>query len=177
LVEQKLLKELNKINYQLRMNKQKMNTTKIIKTQWLPDKKLIVTQLSGDVCQTEIELWEQSLSESLEQIPNNKNFKILIDFYGFRAADLETHKRFRNIIPMTLSKFGWKVGYLKLFDGEADQLVCSNNRGIQCIAAAHCHQDIAKMELFETRYSKENEHYFHDPQKAIRWIEDILLPY
>ncbi|MEI6089497.1 MAG: hypothetical protein WCR42_03520 [bacterium] len=158
------------------MINQNMNTTKIIKTQWFPDEGLIETHLSGDVGLTVLEQWEQSLNESLEQIPNDSSFKIFINFYGFRAADFNAHKRFRNIIPMTMSKYGWKVGYLNIFEGQTNHIVCSNTRGIQCIAAAHCHQDIAKMELFETKYSSENEHYFIDPQQAIEWLKGINIP-
>ena len=146
---------------------------KIAKTEWNPDKKLISTHISGDVDKTDIEKWEASLYTALSQIKENETFKIFVNLYGFKAVDLEAHKRFRNIIPLTLAAYGWKVGYIDLFEEEAKSITYANTRGIHCAGAAHVHQDETKIALYQSRYSSKNEQYFNDPRQAAAWLESL----
>lgn len=145
--------------------------TKITRTDWHPSRSLIVSHISGDVTKDDIALWEKSLHDTLGRLDPNSSFKIFINLHGFKAVDIEAHKRFRAIVPETLANYGWKVGYVGLFEEEAKKMTFSNERGIQCKAAAHCHQDETKMELYEQRFSRDNEHFFTDPVKALEWIE------
>jgi len=150
-----------------------MTQSKVIQTQWYPEKQLVVTQISGDVDQSDIEQWESSLQSALGQLKEGEAFKIFVNLYGFKAVDLPAHKRFRNIVPLTLAQYGWKVGYVDLFEDEAQTLRYSNTRGIQCTGAAHCHDDRTKMERYESNYSRDREHFFTDPEQALRWIESL----
>jgi hypothetical protein len=138
-------------------------------TQWLADQKLIRTELSGDLEIEEIKLWQRSLLHELEKIEDHGVFKIFVDLHGFTAINLEAHKYFRTIIPVVLSQYGWKVGYVDLFD-EANLLSYTFTRGIRCVAAAHAHHDQGKIEKYEANYSRDDEHYFTDPELALNWI-------
>ncbi|WP_313115414.1 hypothetical protein [Aequorivita sediminis] len=152
-----------------------MTNSKIIKTNWYPDKKLLVTQVSGDIEIPDIKKWEKSLNEALNKIDDYESFKMFVNMYDFKAIDIDTHKRFRGIIPLTLANYGWKVGYLNLFEEEAKTITYKNTRGIKCIGVAHSYHDEAKMDLYENRFSCDKEHFFKDPSEAIDWIESLKL--
>ncbi len=93
--------------------------------------------------------------------------------YGFKAVDIDAHKRFRTVIPLTLADYGWKVGYVNLFEDEAQTMIIRKIRGITCIAAAHAHQDETKMNLYEEKFSCNKERFFSDPIQARLWIENF----
>jgi len=133
----------------------------IVETNWYPEHKLIHSTLSGNVDVGDVIKWETGLHDALSKIKDNARFKIFINLFGFKAVNLEVHKRFRTVVPLTLASYGWKVGYVDLFEEEAKSLVLSNNRGIQCFGAAHCHQDETKIQLYQSKYSRENEHLFY----------------
>jgi len=145
---------------------------KITRTTWEPENQLISTHISGQVDMEDVERWEQTLFNALDQVAENGTFKIFVNLHGFKANNFEVHKRFRNIVPLTLSKYGWRVGYLDLFE-EAANLPISVTRGIRCRAAVHVHQDETKINLYESSYSRDNEHYFTDPRTAEQWIREI----
>ncbi len=67
---------------------------------------MILTRLSGEVSIPEIEQWEKSLFDVLEKISDNEVFKIFINLFGFKAINVEAHKRYRSTIPLVLSKYG-----------------------------------------------------------------------
>lgn len=151
-----------------------MKSTKTIASSWDPNKHLLTTQLSGEVDQADIAYWEQSLHDALGQIDDDSFFKIFINIHGFKAIDLEAHKRFRAIIPLTLAQYGWKVGYVDLFEEEARHISYTHTRGIQCVAAAHAHQDASKIERYEAEFSREAEHFFTNASEARAWIEGFI---
>lgn len=152
-----------------------MVTTKITETNWYPEKRLVVTHISGDIEKSDIERWERSFKNTLDQIEDNTTFKIFVNMHGFKAVNIDAHKRFRGIVPLTLADYGWKVGYVDLFEEEAKAMTYKNTRGIKCIGASHSHQDETKMDLYETRFSSDREHFFPDPQQARQWIEDLEI--
>ncbi|MBM9577904.1 hypothetical protein JWG45_12175 [Leptospira sp. 201903070] len=143
-------------------------------TRWIPEKQLISTTISGKVEVQDVELWEKTLLETLEKIPDNGVFKIFVNLHGFEAANLEAHKRFRTIIPKVLSDYGWKVGYLNLFE-ESKQMQFRNLRGIRCIGAVHVHQDETKINSYEEKFGRDNEHFYTDPKTAEDWISNLAL--
>jgi hypothetical protein len=151
-----------------------MEQSKIIGTQWLPEEKLIITQITGDVTQEDISDWEKGLHNCLKKIEDNSSFKIFVNLFGFKAIDIEAHKSFRGIVPLTLADYGWKVGYVDLFD-EASSMIFKNERGIKCVAAAHTHQDASKIEQYENRFGRKEEHFFTDQKKAEEWIKSISV--
>ena len=144
-----------------------------MESRWIPEQRLLITTISGDLNEDEIKQWEKSLLTALNTIADNEQFKIFINLYGFKALDMNAHKQFRTIVPLTLANYGWKVGYVDMFGEEAQTLIFTNHRGIQCFAAAHCHHDETKMELYESNYSRDNEHFFKNPLEAERWIMEF----
>lgn len=152
-----------------------MVTTKITATDWYPEKRLVVTHISGEIEKDDIERWEKSFKGVLDQIEDGTTFKIFVNMHGFQAVNIDAHKRFRAIIPLTLADYGWKVGYVDLFEAEARAMTYKATRGIKCVGAAHAHQDATKMELYETRFSSDREHFFLDPARARQWIEDLEM--
>ncbi|HYH14429.1 MAG TPA: hypothetical protein VD794_04375 [Flavisolibacter sp.] len=149
-----------------------MTTTKLIDTTWHADEKLIITNISGNVDQDDIEYWDQSLQQTLAQLEDNSTFKIFVNLHGFKANNFNAHKRFRTVVPTTLANYGWRVGYLALFE-EANNLDITQTRGIRCTAAVHVHQDETKIDLYEKSFGGEREHFFTDPVKAEQWIRSI----
>lgn len=151
-----------------------METLSIVtESTWIPENQLLITHISGDVSLEDVERWEQTLNSALQQIPDNTLFKILVNLHGFTAINIEAHKRFRTIIPITLAQYNWKAGYVNLFEEEAQKLELHSIRGIRCVAAAHVHQDATKMERYESNFSHEKEHYFTDPDEAKAWIDRV----
>ena len=143
---------------------------KIAKTVWEPASRLIITQISGDMDIEDVIRWEKSLYSALDQVEMGGTFSIFVNLHGFTALNLDAHKHFRSIIPLTLANYGWKVGYLAMFEEEAAKLVIASKRNIRCVAAVHCHQDETKIGKYEALYSSVNERFFTDPEKAEAWI-------
>lgn len=152
-----------------------MTTTKIVGTNWYPEKRLIVTHISGELDKSDIEQWETGFKNTLVKIEDNATFKIFINTYGFKAVDIDEHKRFRGIVPLMLADYGWKVGYVDLFEEEAKTITYRNTRGVQCVGAAHSHQDETKMALYEIRFGSDRERFFLDPIQARQWIESLEM--
>ena len=150
-----------------------MSDFKIAKTDWEPGHGLIVTHISGDLEKQDVMRWEQSLHEALDRIEDGGTFSIFVNMHGFTALNLEAHKYFRTIVPLTLADYGWKVGYVAMFEEEAEKLVVSSKRNVRCVAVAHCHQDATKIEKYESLYSSPNERFFTDSKKAEAWIRSI----
>ncbi|PSR55001.1 hypothetical protein AHMF7605_16560 [Adhaeribacter arboris] len=148
-----------------------MELNQITRTDWYPSQKLIITQLSGNVDSAAINGWEQSLHKSLNLVEDQGTFKILVNLFGFKAMDFAAHKKFRTVIPETLASYGWRTGYLNLFEEAAD-LKLTNKRGIQCVAAAHVHQDATKIQKYEILFGKEDEHFFTNPEVTENWIKN-----
>jgi hypothetical protein len=152
-----------------------MKETKITETNWFPEKRLLVTHISGNIEKTDIEQWEKSFKDALNKIEDNTTFKIFVNLHGFKAVDIDAHKRFRGVVPLMLANYGWKVGYVNLFEEEAKTMIYKTTRGIKCVGAAHSHQDETKMNLYETKFGSVREHFFLDPTQARQWIEDLEL--
>ena len=138
-------------------------------TIWHAEEKWIETILSGDIEEADVIEWEQSLERAFNQIPAISSFKILVDLFGFKAVSLAVHKRYRDIIPFTLSRYNWKVGYVDLFE-EASQMTFSTTRNISCVAAVHVHQDEEKIGKYQERFGRANEQFMTDPVRARQWI-------
>lgn len=152
-------------------------SSKITETSWSPEKSLIVTTISGEINTEDLAIWENSIIKTLDQIPDNGIFKIFVNMHGYQPGSLNTHKRFREIIPVLLSEYGWKLGYMDLFGEAAATIKYTNKRGVRCAAVAYAHQDKFKMELFAAMYNNEREHFFTDPEMARIWIEDLNKKY
>lgn len=141
---------------------------KIIGTEWQPQDNLIITRLSGLLNTEDIKAWETSLHEALAHIPDNTSFKILVNLHGFTAGHVDVHKQYRNIMPLLLAGYGYRIGYLDMFPEATVELTIT--RGITCKAMANVHQDETKMNDYEKRFSKAHERYFINSDEALSWI-------
>ncbi len=126
---------------------------KVTDTKWHPELSLIETTLSGDVDEQDILRWEKSLHQSMSKIPDGSYFKIFINLYGFKAINIQAHKRYREIVPLLLANHDWKVGYVDLFE-ESKLMKFRKIRNIGCIAAVHVHQDEEKIKKYEENFSR-----------------------
>ncbi|MCG6143586.1 hypothetical protein [Leptospira bandrabouensis] len=142
-----------------------------IYTKWEKETALITTRISGAVTETEVTKWKQGLEKTFEEIPKGTKFKIFVNFYGLNPATVSAHKSYRDTIPLLLSKYNWRIGYLDLFE-EAKDLKLTSENGTECIAAVHCHHDSYKINEYERRFGKETEHFFDDPEKSESWIRN-----
>lgn len=140
-------------------------------TTYDPQQQLLITELRGEIGHADLNDWQTQLQTVLDVIPPAAKFKVLVNLYGFKAADLATHKQFREIIPRTLAGFGWYTGYLRMFP-EADVRIHSTN-GRYCIAAAHVHDDEEKIKNYAGNFTMKNEGFFSDPDMARAWIDSI----
>lgn len=145
---------------------------KFTESKYMPEEKLLVTRLGGDVDLEDIKRWEASLNKAIDQIQPGTSFKAFINLHGFKAVNIEAHKAMRNVIPLTLAKFNFKAGYVDLFEDAA--LLFSTTNGIQCVAAVHVHNDEEKIKLYKERFDKEDERFFTDPDDGEKWIKSLV---
>jgi hypothetical protein len=142
-----------------------------IQTSWHPNEELIVTRLNGKLGIDDIIHWEKDLLQTMEHIPNDISFKILVDLSEFEAENMDVHKYFRNIIPLLLANYSYRIGYLKIFPEANIQL--NKIRGITCIAMANVHHNQEKMTDYQLKFSNTYEQYFTNADKAMKWILSI----
>lgn len=146
----------------------------IIQTQWFASERLLISQLSGDITSSEIDQWIDSLESALNELTPGQVFRVFFNLVDFKADSLDTHKKFRGVIPLTMASYGWKVGYVDLFD-EAALLTYQTKRGIRCLAAAHAHHDATKIAAYEERFGRATERFFTDAVQAEAWIRTLNL--
>jgi hypothetical protein len=142
----------------------------ITETTYHPDRNLVVTHIGGSASSDDVARWEASLHETLNTLADNSSFRIFINLHGFKAENFDVHKQFRDIVPLTLADYGFRAGYVDLFENV--DLPLQHKRGIRCTKAAHCHQDATKIEMYESRFGRDNERFFTDPEKAEAWISE-----
>jgi len=147
--------------------------TKITNSFWQPAEQLVTTRLSGLLDTADIQQWENTLTETMKQVPDNTAIKMLVDLHGFKAENFEVHKQYRNIIPLLLARHGYRIGYLDMFP-EAS-ITLTTERGIRVVAMANVHQDETKMKDYQEKFSKPFEQYFTDSAAAHAWILSVKL--
>lgn len=143
-------------------------------TVWSETDHLMMTRLSGNISIQEVKEWESGLLNAFKQLKENTKFKMFVNIHGFKATDISTHKYFRDIIPLLLSKYNWRVGYLNLFE-EAKDLPITMVNGIECIAAVHCHDDETKIKKYQDNFGTKFEKFSTNPIMALRWIKSIAI--
>lgn len=144
---------------------------KITDSFWQPAERLVTTRLSGLLNTSDIQRWERMLTATMDQIPDHTQIKMLVNLHGFKAENFEVHKQYRNIIPLLLAQYGYRIGYLDMFP-EASVTI-SHHRQIQVVAMANVHQDETKMKDYQEKFSKPYEQYFTDPDAALAWILSV----
>lgn len=141
---------------------------KIIYAAYHAKVQVLEIRLSDIVSFEDIETWKLVIRKAVAEIPDNSEIRVLVNLFGFKAENVEVHKAYRNIIPLLLADFGYRIGYLDLFPEASLEL--SNHRGIRCVAMANVHQDATKMSTYQERFSTAREQYFTDQEAAVDWI-------
>ncbi|MBN8676210.1 MAG: hypothetical protein J0L56_18910 [Chitinophagales bacterium] len=144
---------------------------KITEATYYPEQKIVELRLRGLLNAADIENWKNEIEKTMSQVPDNSTFKMLVNLHGFKAENFEVHKAFRNIVPLLLADYGYRIGYLDMFPEASVEL--KNTRGIQCVAMANVHQDETKMKDYQENFSSAKEQYFTEPLVAEQWIESI----
>jgi hypothetical protein len=144
-----------------------------IESTYHPSTRIVTTRLQGSVTVEEVSRWLASLAEAIGQIEDNSQFKLLVDLYNYEPAALPAHKAMRPVVPLMLARYGFRTALLDLFDPA--ELPLQNLRGITCTAVAHVHHDPSKMDEYDRRLGRANEHFFTDPSKAQAWLETAVF--
>lgn len=131
---------------------------------------VLVSHLSGTVGAADVERWKATLEAAVARIPDGAAFRLLSDLSGYAPADLEAHKAMRTVIPLLLTKHGFRTGLVDMVG--AEEPAVTTTRGIRCVAAAHVHHDAGKMALYQERAGSTTEGFFTDPVVALAWLRE-----
>lgn len=144
-------------------------------TEWDENKKSLITRFSGKPTITDVHQWRDELYNATQLLPDNTNFKMLIDLRGYTVdlVEKEIHFVQREVIPTFLSLHNFKVGYLALF--EAEVAVKAGERNVNCVAVAHIHHECHKMEAYDQKFGRNNDRYFCDGEAAEQWLDEYKI--
>ena len=149
-----------------------MHNTVTANTEWDATNRIVTTLLCGPVDIADVERWEAGLHGVLQSLPAGTHFKTFVNFHGLAPVSVEAHKRYRSVIPATLARYGWRVGYLAMFP-EADGLAIATERDVRCVAAVHVHQDAYKIEEYDRRFGTAAERFFTDTVTGAEWLASV----
>jgi len=138
---------------------------------WDAARRLLVTRLQGTVGTDDVRRWIDGLHRELDRIADDTRFNIIVDLHGYEPGDLGAHKEMRTVVPLTLTRYGFRTAFFDLFDPVDVPL--ERTRGITCVAAAHVHHDADKMDEYNHRIGRPNERFFTDYRAAEAWIEAL----
>lgn len=141
------------------------------KTEWLPDEMIFSSCLKGKISDITIDQWQKSIEDTEMLIPSRQSIKCIFNLYGYEPCNMEVHKKFRDTIPLFLSRHDFLAGYLKLYPEL--NIPLSTLKGIRCVAVAHVHHDQAKMSGYQQRFAKNNEAFFSNEKEADDWIKSF----
>jgi DNA-binding transcriptional ArsR family regulator len=142
-------------------------------TAWRAESRLLITELAGQVTLETVNAWQEELLETSERIPAGSTFTMLVDLRGYEMGEVErsVHRVMREVIPRLLAAFGFRPGYLDLF--EPSQEIAVTRQQATCVAVAHVHHDADKMAGYNERLARSNERWFTDRAEAERWIHSL----
>ena len=133
----------------------------------MPEVRAVLTQLTGSVAVDDVERWIEALDRELAKIPTGTEIVLLSDFHGYEPADLDAHKRVRDVIPVRLAAMGFRTALANAVGAEID--VASAPR-VVCSKVAHVHHDAAKMAAYESAHATPRERFFTSAAFANEWL-------
>ena len=134
---------------------------------WMPEVRAVLTQLSGTVDVAEVERWIAGLDAELAKIPDGTEIVLLSDLHGYEPADLDAHKRMRDVIPTRLAAMGFRT---TLADVVGATLEVARAPRVVCSKVAHVHHDAGKMAAYEAGHATPHERFFTSAAFANEWI-------
>ena len=146
-----------------------------IYSKWDQEKEFFYTRISGLVGFNDVKTWEAEMLKESQKIPQNTQFKFLVDERDYQFKNIEVHKFKRDIMPKFLASFGFKLSVLSAEDIKAlDETVVINNKNIQCIAIVMVHHDKEKMQALQDEFGQENEKYLSNVETAEGWLQNYV---
>ncbi|MBL9019836.1 MAG: hypothetical protein JNL83_36970 [Myxococcales bacterium] len=137
------------------------------RTIWMPEVRAVLSQLTGTVDVAGVERWIAALDAELAKIPAGTEIVLLSDLYGYEPADLEAHKRMRDVIPTRLAAMGFRTG---LADAVGAAIEIAAAPRVVCSKVAHVHHDATKMAAYEAAHASPRERFFTSAAFANEWI-------
>lgn len=141
-------------------------------SKWAPESGILRTQLRGTITSEDVERWRNELHRELARIPDNSEFKFLLDMHGYAPADSASHKAMRIVIPEILTTHGMRPAFVDLFE-KAAEVKLTTERGVRCSAFANVHHDATKMERYERDIAKPDQRFFTDRESAETWLASV----
>ncbi|WP_413292360.1 hypothetical protein ACLSU7_13215 [Bdellovibrio sp. HCB185ZH] len=146
--------------------------TKVTESRWDQSGKILFTALKGSVDESDISVWKNTLSTAVSLIPENTEFKVLLDLNGFEPSSLSAHKAMRNVIPELLASHGLRPAFIDLFD-EKPEMTITCEEGKICTAFANVHHDENKMADYRKRIGGDRQQFFTDKDEAAQWLNRL----
>ena len=134
---------------------------------WEPEARLLTSRLTGTVTVDEVERWIAALDERLARIPDGTDIVLLSNLHGYEPADLDAHKRMRDVIPTRLAAMGWRTGLVDIVGGD---LAVETEPRLTCSKVAHVHHDAAKMAAYQAQAGSPTERFFSALAPACEWL-------
>lgn len=144
-----------------------------IETLWSRDESLLVTRFSGTPDADAVERWIASFQRGLDELPDGTPFKLLADFHGCEPSSVEAVTRMRDVIPFTLTSYGFRTALFDLFGSPEVPTHCT--REVCCTALAHVHHHDSTMSEYERTLAGPRERFFTDSSEARSWIVSLPL--
>ena len=136
-------------------------------TQWSPEVRAIITRLSGTVTMADVETWIAGLERALAMIPPGTEIVLLSNLHGYEPADLDAHKRMRDVIPSRLAAMGFRTA---LADAVGGEIRVTEHPAVVCSKVAHVHHDAGKMASYEAAHGSARERFFSSASFANEWL-------
>ncbi len=133
----------------------------------MPEVRAVLTQLSGVVTVVDVDQWIAGLDAALAMIPDGTEIVLLSDLHGFEPADLDAHKRMRDVIPTRLAAMGFRTA---LADAVGATIEVAAAPRVVCSKVAHVHHDATKMAAYEAAHATPLERFFTSAAFANEWI-------
>ena len=133
----------------------------------MPEVRAVMTRLTGSVDVAEVERWIAGLDAVLAKIADGTEIVLLSDLHGYEPADLDAHKRMRDVLPLRLAAMGFRTA---LVDAVGAQLAVAAAPRVVCSKVAHGHHDAAKMAAYEAAHATPRERFFTSAAFVNEWI-------
>lgn len=140
----------------------------VFESTWDAARGLLIARLSGAATVADVRGWRASLERALARIEPGGSFGLISDLSGYALAEIGAHKHMREVIPRALAAHGLRTALLDLFEGA--ELPLQTSRGVRCVAAAHVHHDVSKMQGYERLLGRAGERFFTARAEAEAWV-------
>ena len=142
---------------------------------WDARQAILRTRFAGPSGIAEVVAWRAGLYAAAAAIPRLAAFKLLADLRGYEAAEMDppVHKVQREVIPLFLSTYHFRTGFIDFFGVKGD--IVRYREEAHCVGVAHVHHDGPKMDLYRQTLGREDESFFSALPEAEAWISGLPI--